>query len=191
MRFCVYCGKQFAATDKFCPFCGKLSPQAASPIAQAWSDPVNRTQPTNLSQPKIQEKPASSVSKKPKTRSQKISGKAIALGLGSAVGLAALLGGGFLLVSTLNATPSELAAFNSGINSNCDRLGPDYVVEFATETDDSGRPLIILAVGSEEMFWTYEPVAGNVYLFQIDSIYSPSAVRAERLGCTLRFQAQP
>jgi hypothetical protein len=189
LKFCVYCGKQYAESDRFCPFCGKPSPGSSSsnsgPTSQTVSTPQRPQEPDYQS--------SDQRSGYPETRKRRGAPnlKAIGIGIGSLAGIGALVGTAVFVSGLLGGESTELAAFESGILANCDPFGADYQVEFSTELDQAGQPMILLIVGADEMNWTFEPVAGDFFLFEIDSIYSPSAVRAEKLGCSLRFQAQP
>jgi hypothetical protein len=191
LRFCVYCGKQYSETDRFCPFCGKPAPGfAGNESGLDRSSSATSNQPRNHLKSAQETDRVPSKEAVPKKRAA-FPGKALGIGIGSLVGLGGLAGTVILIPEFLGGEPVELAAFKSGVSANCDRIGSDYQVELSTELDQSGQPMIRLIVGEDEMNWTYEPVAGNFFLFEIDSIYSPSAVRAEKLGCSLIFQAQP
>jgi hypothetical protein len=58
-----------------------------------------------------------------------------------------------------------------------------------SETDSDGKKAIELVVSSGITIWTYRDLGSGEFRFDIDSIYSPSAVRAQALGCQLTFTA--
>ena len=189
MSFCVYCGKKFDAGDKFCPFCGKPN------NAQQPKQPTNGLeQQAGMSQvrghvpiPIIPE----AMPQKPANRS-KINSKLIGIGAASVAG-ALLVGAGVVFLPGLFDNGSkELEAFEAGARASCSSLPVDIKVSFSEfDVDDLGNPLIDLEIGNDLIQWKSSSVAGDVFLFEIDSIYGPSALRAQKYGCNLRFQAQP
>lgn len=189
MSFCVYCGKKFDSGDKFCPFCGKPNnaQQPKQPITglekQVGISEITRLVPI----PIIPEaKPQKSANK------PKITSKLIGIGAASVAGALLVAAGVVFLPGLIDNESKELEAFEAGARANCSSLPVDIEVSFSEfDVDDLGNPLIDLKIGNDLMQWKSSSVAGDVFLFEIDSIYGPSALRAQKFGCILRFQAQP
>jgi hypothetical protein len=189
LSFCVYCGKKFDSGDKFCPFCGKQNnaQQPKQPIngseQQAGMSQVTRPVPIPIIPEAKPQEPAN----KPK-----INSKLIGIGAASLAG-ALLVGAGVVFLPGLfDSGSKELEAFEAGARASCSSLPVDIEVSFSEfDVDDLGNPLIDLKIGNDLMQWKSSAVAGDVFLFEIDSIYGPSALRAQKFGCDLRFQAQP
>jgi hypothetical protein len=189
LSFCVYCGKSFGSGDKFCPFCGKpnASQQPKQPNVALEENLETYQQPRLVSNHLVQGVKPQEHANKPK-----INSKLIGIGAAS-VASALLIGLGFVfLPSLLDGGSKELEAFEAGARASCSSLPVDIEVSFSEfDVDEAGNPLIDLRIGNDLMQWKSTSVAGDVYLFEIDSIYSPSALRAQKFGCDLRFQAQP
>jgi hypothetical protein len=188
--FCVHCGKKNDSGAKFCPFCGKPSLNQAPkepvvPIDQ-WAESPGVSRPVaNSVDPATTHKESAS---RPGTN-----WKLIIIGASGLAGALFIGAGAFaFLPGLLDGGPKELEAFETGARANCISLPADFEVALSEfDVDDVGNPLINLQVGNDLMQWKSSNVAGDVFLFEIDSIYGPSALRAQKLGCDLRFQAQP
>lgn len=185
--FCVHCGKPANAQVRFCPHCGKAAGGApATPAVAAPAPQVSNIQAQqNLYSQQYQPTPQSSP-KQPRERDPKAT-KKVLIAVGSVLGaalIAAIVWGGIVLFGSGDAQKAALA---EGLTQNCDSsfLAEDV---FDAETPSSkGLRTLSVFVDGRNMDWVLVEENSAQFSFEIDSIYSASAIRAQYLGCELAF----
>lgn len=185
--FCVHCGKPTNPQVRFCPHCGKPAGNAAAaPMAAPVPQVSNAQAQQNLYSQQQFQPVAPPSPKQPKERDPKAT-KKILIAVGSVLG-AAFLGagiwGGIILFGSGDAQKAALA---EGLTQNCDTafLAEDV---FDAETQSSnGIKTLSVFVEGRNMDWVLVEETSAEYVFEIDSIYSASAIRAQYLGCELAF----
>ncbi len=183
--FCVHCGKQFNPQARFCPHCGKPSSGAPSTPVTTSAPQVNPYQAQQnifAQQPQVpQPQP-----KQPKERDPE-SGKKLAIIIGSIAAAALVAGGIWGGIVLFGAADSQKAALAEGLTANCDSAFTPSDVSDAEVQDSRGLKTFSVFVSGGNMDWVLVEETSSEYSFEIDSIYSASAIRAQDEGCELAF----
>jgi hypothetical protein len=176
--FCVHCGKPSNAQVRFCPHCGK---QASGAAAAA---PAAPAVPQNLYSTAIPQTPQPV--QKPTKEKDPNSGKKLAIAL-SSLGGAVVLGLGIWGGIALLGSGGEKSALAEGLTNNCDTVFSEADVFDAEVQDKRGLKTFSVFVDGRSMDWVLVQESSAEYSFEIDSIFSASAIRAQFLGCELAF----
>lgn len=174
------CGKPGPNDSVFCVHCGKGAKAAPS-------------QPAPFSQPSMpivsqEVRPVPQSSGRSARSSHPAAKRKVALVASfSSIGALLVLGLVAGLVWTLGNNP-VLSAFRVGLENNCDALPANTDVRFSeSEVDSNGQKAIEVIASGNQLLWHYRDLGSGGFRFEIDSIYGPSAVRAQALGCKLTF----
>lgn len=174
------CGKPGPNDSVFCVHCGKGSKAAPSQPA-----PFSQPSMPIVSQ-EVRQVPQSS-GKPAKTYHPAAKRRVVLVASLSSVGALLVLGLVVGLVWTLGNNP-VLSAFRVGLENNCDALPANIDIRFSeSEVDAKGQGAIEVIASGNQLLWHYQDLGSGEFRFEIDSIYGPSAVRAQDLGCQLTF----
>lgn len=181
--FCIHCGKPTNPQVRFCPHCGKPSGAAtATPqVPQVSNNPAPQNVYTTQFQPVPQP-----VSKPPKERDPKAA-KKLVIAISSALGVVLIAGGIWGGIVLFGSGDAQKAALAEGLTQNCDVSFLSEDVFDAEAQAAGGIKTLSVLVEGRNIDWVLVEETSSEYLFEIDSIYSASAIRAQYLGCELAF----
>jgi len=183
--FCVHCGKPSNDQVMFCPHCGKQASRAAAPAPAASANVYTETAvPQNLYSTQFHQAPQP-VQKQPKEKDPN-AGKKLAVTLYS-LGGAVVLGLGIWGGLAILGADGGKSALAEGLTTNCDNVFSEADVFDAEVQDGRGLKTFSVFVDGRSMDWVLVQESSSEYFFEIDSIFSASAIRAQYLGCELAF----
>lgn len=183
--FCIHCGKPSNAQVRFCPHCGKQASGAAAAAPAAPGPGIGATAvPQNLYSTALPQTPQPI--QKPTKEKDPNAGKKLAIAL-SSLGAAVVLGIGIWGGIAILGPGGEKSALAEGLTNNCDTVFSEADVFDAEVQDERGLKTFSVFVDGRNMDWVLVQESSSEYSFEIDSIFSASAIRAQFLGCDLAF----
>lgn len=180
--YCIHCGKPSPAGVTFCGHCGKPTSSGNAPgaVQPQYVAPTQQFETFPIPKPFKEPKP-------PRTPDPQAAKKLMFAGIG--VGALIVIALAVWLISAwISNSSADVRALEEGLLSNCEGLSQAPAVS-REELNETGNQTYLVEVDGESMAWVLSAETSSRFEFEVDSIYSASAIRAERLGCRLAFSA--